>query len=550
LKHNLGEGYHLVLVKNENHKTSIEAEIPSMEIQQFIQEYTPTAKYMFESKQEIHFILPNIELKNFVKLFSALENSANLAKLKISNFGLKNSTLEEVFLKVASNWKFNVLKNSSQYNRNASIDRATTSSATTSYDQEFNVVKEQLKMPTEKVESKKKLLFNQFSAIIFKRWCCTKCNWKGLFSQILLPAFFVCVAMSVALIAPKSQDMPPLVLSPAQYYNYTQHLGGNVVPFSERQFNESFNISSSFHLPSGISSTCLLKSSDLIVDNYTELSDYDLLTNYLMLDSACTSVLVPGIKPRIFLPVPPTSRTMTSEKTTTQSPENVTEFTTNPYNYNFYPNCRCSIDGTGYICDSSGFQYPPTLKLITGDVLIDISGLGSKEHEYYLHTTDMYRLRRYGAFSFGLIRDYTPADFAQNINYQQSRILRQMAVRNVTKVWFNNKGFHSMPAYLNTINNAILRFNLPKSKGNPAAFGITLINHPMTDTSYAISQEQLLQGTDVLIAIFIIVAMSFVPASFVLFLVYERFTKAKHLQFVSGVNVIVYWTANYFWDIV
>lgn len=53
-----------------------------------------------------------------------------------------------------------------------------------------------------------------------------------------------------------------------------------------------------------------------------------------------------------------------------------------------------------------------------------------------------------------------------------------------------------------------------------------------------------------LIAIFIIVAMSFVPASFVLFLVYERYTKAKHLQIVSGVNPIVYWLANYFWDIV
>lgn len=59
-----------------------------------------------------------------------------------------------------------------------------------------------------------------------------------------------------------------------------------------------------------------------------------------------------------------------------------------------------------------------------------------------------------------------------------------------------------------------------------------------------------LQGTDVLIAIFIIVAMSFVPASFVLFLVYERYTKAKHLQFVSGVNAVIYWVANYFWDMV
>ena len=53
-----------------------------------------------------------------------------------------------------------------------------------------------------------------------------------------------------------------------------------------------------------------------------------------------------------------------------------------------------------------------------------------------------------------------------------------------------------------------------------------------------------------LIAIFVIVAMSFVPASFVLFLVYERSIKAKHLQFVSGMDPLVYWLSNYVWDMV
>jgi hypothetical protein len=58
------------------------------------------------------------------------------------------------------------------------------------------------------------------------------------------------------------------------------------------------------------------------------------------------------------------------------------------------------------------------------------------------------------------------------------------------------------------------------------------------------------QGSDVLIAIFVICAMSFVPASFVVFLVYERSIKAKHLEIVSGLNRIIYWIANYAWDMV
>lgn len=46
------------------------------------------------------------------------------------------------------------------------------------------------------------------------------------------------------------------------------------------------------------------------------------------------------------------------------------------------------------------------------------------------------------------------------------------------KVLYNNKGYHSMPTYLNVLNNAILRANLPPSKGNPAAYG-TNIRHNM-----------------------------------------------------------------------
>ena len=58
------------------------------------------------------------------------------------------------------------------------------------------------------------------------------------------------------------------------------------------------------------------------------------------------------------------------------------------------------------------------------------------------------------------------------------------------------------------------------------------------------------QGTDAVIAIFVIIAMSFVPASFVVFLVMERTTKAKHIQFVSGLSPVLYWLSNYIWDFV
>lgn len=123
-----------------------------------------------------------------------------------------------------------------------------------------------------------------------------------------------------------------------------------------------------------------------------------------------------------------------------------------------------------------------------------------------------------------------------------------VAVRENAHIWFNQKGYHSMPVYANALNNAILRANLPKNKGNPAAYGITLINHPMKHTNDLKDSDYMQGGTDVIMAIFIIIAMSFVPASFAVFLVHERKIKAKHLQFISGVNPVIYWLSNYLWD--
>jgi len=57
-------------------------------------------------------------------------------------------------------------------------------------------------------------------------------------------------------------------------------------------------------------------------------------------------------------------------------------------------------------------------------------------------------------------------------------------------------------------------------------------------------------GVDVLIAISVIFALSQIPASFVVFLVEERQSGSRHLQFVSGVKPVVFWLVNFCWDLV
>uniref|UniRef100_A0A669R2D0 ATP binding cassette subfamily A member 4 n=1 Tax=Phasianus colchicus TaxID=9054 RepID=A0A669R2D0_PHACC len=117
-------------------------------------------------------------------------------------------------------------------------------------------------------------------------------------------------------------------------------------------------------------------------------------------------------------------------------------------------------------------------------------------------------------------------------------------------VWFNNKGWHAMVSFLNVANNAILRANLRTGQA-PEEYGITVVNHPLNLTKEQLSEVTVLTtSVDAVVAICVIFAMSFIPASFVLYLIQERVTKAKHLQFVSGVSPAIYWLTNFMWDIV
>ena len=240
---------------------------------------------------------------------------------------------------------------------------------------------------------------------------------------------------------------------------------------------------------------------------------------------------------------------------------------------NYFPNCVCLRDNSGFEC-SSAFDQPDSFKLVTHETLLNISG--SNESDYYLYTTELYRLKRYGGLSFD--NEQPPPSKAHTDDEAQlrggrrrrSKLVQNLAKPRVARVWYNNKGFHAMPTFLGVMNNALLRANvlrrLRSKRTNATAgddddhertmlleasrYGITVINHPMNQTNNYLSTEYLLQGSDVLISIFTIVAMSFVNASFVLFLVYERANRSLHLQFLVGLNPLLYWITNFTWDMI
>lgn len=145
------------------------------------------------------------------------------------------------------------------------------------------------------------------------------------------------------------------------------------------------------------------------------------------------------------------------------------------------------------------------------------------------------------------------------------------------KVWWNNFGPHASSAYYNILANAQLR----AKSNDPESLGINVISYPLDFTSndidavaiqqprvennmmlsssdnrffcYSESNQfkpQLEASTDTIVSICVVFALSFIPASFVVFLIEERACGAKHLQFLAGCHPVIYWTANYCWDMI
>lgn len=75
----------------------------------------------------------------------------------------------------------------------------------------------------------------------------------------------------------------------------------------------------------------------------------------------------------------------------------------------------------------------------------------------------------------------------QDWNYQESCETCLINCGLLCQVWYNNKGWHAMVAFMNVANNAILRAFLPPS-AKPVQFGITAINHPLNLTKEQLSE--------------------------------------------------------------
>ncbi|XP_037671050.1 ATP-binding cassette sub-family A member 3-like [Choloepus didactylus] len=106
--------------------------------------------------------------------------------------------------------------------------------------------------------------------------------------------------------------------------------------------------------------------------------------------------------------------------------------------------------------------------------------------------------------------------------------------------WFNNEAYHSTSLSLAILDNIIF-----KTLSGPDA-SITVSNKPQPQQTTIKKERRSLQGIQVALNLFF--GMSILVSGFCLLTVYERTSKAKHIQFVSGVYAFNFWVSALLWD--
>ncbi|XP_053104298.1 retinal-specific phospholipid-transporting ATPase ABCA4 isoform X2 [Hemicordylus capensis] len=514
------------------------------ELNELILHHVPEAKLIESIGQELVYLLPSKDFKqrSYASLFRELEET--LADVGLSSFGVSDTPLEEVFLKVTE-------ADPETQNAGAAQENGLTIEKTTNVQEGAHQINGTSRTPEamgdgnggkgSKQNKGCQLIFQQIKALLIKRFHHTTRSFKDFLAQIVLPASFVLLALILTVLIPPFGEYPSLTLHP-WIYGHQFTFFSNEQPGNEQMLS----LIDAFLNKPGFGNRCLNK---------------EPLQNY------------PCINTSAAWKTPPVSYNVSALfQTNKWSPDNPS------------PSCRCSTQKKLTMlpeCPLGAGGLPPRQRVQhSTEILQDltyrnISDFLVKTYPNLIRSSLKSKYwvneKRYGGISIGgklpvlhvtgdqivsFMRDLgqmmniTGGEASMAISKEMSNFLKYMETEDNIKVWFNNKGWHAMVSFLNVANNAILRANLEKGK-DPAKYGITAINHPLNLTKEQLSEVTVLAtSVDAVVSICVIFAMSFIPASFVLYLIQERVTKAKHLQFVSGVGLSVYWITNFLWDIV
>ncbi|XP_052036865.1 retinal-specific phospholipid-transporting ATPase ABCA4 [Apodemus sylvaticus] len=525
------------------------------ELTDLVCHHVPEARLVECIGQELIFLLPNKNFKQraYASLFRELEET--LADLGLSSFGISDTPLEEIFLKVTEDSGLGSMFVGGTQQKREQVGlqhpcltpteklrqhpQASHTCPAGQVDPPKGQPSPEPEDPGVPLNTGARLILQHVQALLVKRFHHTVRSRKDFVAQIVLPATFVFLALMLSVIVPPFGEFPALTLHPWMY-------GHQYTFFSmDEPNNEHLEVLADVLLNRpGFGNRCLKE---------------EWLPEYPCRNA--TSWKTPSVSPDI-------THLLQKQKWTPAHPS---------------PSCKCStrerLTMLPECPEGAGGLPPPQRTQRSSEVLQDLTNRNISDYlvktypaliRSSLKSKFWVNEQRYGGISIGGQLPAIPIsgealvgflrDLGQMMNVSAGPVTREaskemldflkhLETKDNIKVWFNNKGWHALVSFLNVAHNAILRASLPKDR-DPEEYGITVISQPLNLTKEQLSEITVLTtSVDAVVAICVIFAMSFVPASFVLYLIQERVTKAKHLQFISGVSPTTYWLTNFLWDI-
>ncbi|XP_067845678.1 retinal-specific phospholipid-transporting ATPase ABCA4 [Heptranchias perlo] len=553
-----------------------------------IQHHVSEAKLIENVGQELYYLLPSKDFKHraYASLFREIEET--LQDLGLSSFGVSDTSLEEIFLKATED---PALRTGYLIPRKSETGLGVEHKATVVNIEANDASKEaspngqavekgqnsEMKAPASEVKPNGQpaaestdpavagapagttenqqaggsngkgsrqikgsdLLKQQFKASFIKRFNHATRSQKDFLAQFLLPANFVLLALIFTLIIPPFGEYKSLTIHPWMY-------GKQYTFFSnERPCDKKLSHLTEVLLNKpGFGTRCMRENPIAGYPCSNQSTDWKISRRDPMVVNLLQSPFYSGSNPSpscqcstrnrlIMLPdcppgaggLPPAQRI----QHTTDILQNLTQRNISDFLVKTYPKLIKSSMKSKYWVNEQRYGG------ISIGGKLPVLHINSKQINTFFT-------------QLGRMFNVTGGNNTQVVFSSLDDFLKYLETEENIKVWFNNKGWHAIVAFMNVANNAILRANLP-NQHYAEDYGITVINHPLNLTKEQLSEVTVLTtSVDAVLAISVIFAMSFVSASFVLYLIQERVSNAKHLQFVSGMSPTTYWVSNFLWD--
>ncbi|XP_031410623.1 retinal-specific phospholipid-transporting ATPase ABCA4 [Meleagris gallopavo] len=195
------------------------------ELAEVIHHHIPEAKLIENIGQELVYLLPNKHFKqrSYASLFRELEET--LDDLGLSSFGVSDTPLEEVFLKVTAEADPEVQKAGDTQENDSTPGKISTENKTAEQTPvETNDTSRMPGIAGDQNEGKGSLQYKgfqlvhqQFKALFIKRFHHASRSYKDFLTQIVLPASFVLLSLVLTVIIPPFGEYPALTLDPWIY---------------------------------------------------------------------------------------------------------------------------------------------------------------------------------------------------------------------------------------------------------------------------------------------------------------------------------------------